>query len=638
MGRSDTLEGARGSIPFLSVLGGPAAIRRSPVVHALAPRVLEPGRALEVLGAGVDRVRTFALLDARQTSWSLAPIGNPTEARARVRLPAAMPAGSASVLIDDAKIAHGAVAVGGGIQGGDPPRGGVWDPADGDCLVVAADPLYDALESLTQDLLDRGFRPSRARLSSLLEAHAPASPEEAIRLAVADACAGFAAHPLALILVGTASEDLPERDLIPTAHVAYDHELPGYYDGTYADDGLFGDLPGSADLEPELLVGRIPARTPQELSQYVAKLLAYRSQAPRASVLLAVGDANINRDNGDRGRAAASLLETATRAGFLDGEIQRASAYMPLSEPANRQRALGDFLGFLSSGIGLLDLFGNNTGPADLVHMLEAPPGPSHPQITAGMMPTEGKLPIALLHTCLNGAFDEDMHFQGGDSPVEEWVRHPTRGVIAAIAQSHITTFFDDWELGERILERLERADGASLGALHAGARSLLLRQPRTARSAHSIRMANLLGDPLLSPALGIDQIRLDGSFDVAGSWPRQGCLSFERDWTTADLDLERAHARVAYGGVHLPLEGMGPEEPVYPIGGSRMLRVGGFHGLGRGRRAAAWTVFRCDLLVRRGSVLSYWARQEHDPQGRGRLAVDAVTETGRVLSVDLRD
>jgi hypothetical protein len=515
----------------------------------------------------------------------------------------------------------------------------LWTPGDGDVLVIAADELAGSLGPLLDDLLERGFHPACARRSRITAAYLGAGEAEAIRLAVSDACASFRSHPLALILVGTASEDDPGRNLLSTVATEYEQEFPGSYDSTYAEDPLFGDILESPDLEPELMVGRIPARTPAELAAYVAKLEGYRIQVPRSKLLLAVGDASINHNNSDRTRAAGRLVETALEGGVVTPSAQYAAAYTPLSEASNRQRALADFQNRLAAGVGLLEIFGNNTRATNIVHMFESPPGPLQPWLLPEQMPTAGKLPIALFHTCLNGAFDEDGLFSGYDAPAESWVRDPARGVIAAVAQSHITTYFDDWELADRFLRRLARRNGVLLGALHAGVRwDLLSQTTRGERSLHSVRMGNLLGDPLLEPRLGIVQKRLDGTFETPGSWPDQNHVCWDRGWTTAGFDSACASARIAYGGVpSLPCAPF-QCEPVFPVRGSRMLRITGSHASGAGRRAAAWTIFRCDLEVERGSLLSYWIRQDEDPRGIGRLCLDAVTASGRILSRELLD
>ena len=619
-----------------TVMGGPIRVARHALVHAVSPRTPVAGGMIRMLGAGIESIGAFALVDRAGIEWDLPDAGCGIARRCVVPLGVR---GPATVLLD------GVQASGLNVRVLVPPDGSsaaldpVWDRNDGDVLLVAADPLYEALGVLVEDLTERGYTPSTTSVSRIAATYGPSAPGDAIRCAVSEACGSFRVHPLALILVGTASEDVPDNDALATVHVEYEHEFGGYYDSTYAEDPAFGDLLESADLEMELLVGRIPARNASDLTAYVAKLQTYRGQESLPRLLLAVGDASINRDNTDRRRAAGSLLQTVAEGGALSASVLYASSYEPLSDLANRQRALSDLHSSLSDGVGILDLFGNNTRRTNVVHMFESPPGPQLPWLVPELMPTEGRLPIALFHTCLNGAFDEDAPFAGSDSPAETWVRDPSRGAIACIAQSHITTFFDDWELAERIYRRLARGEGASLGALHAGARwDLLSQSSRGGRSLDSVRMMNLLGDPLLVPRLGIEQIRLDGSFEASGFWPQQNRICRDRGWTTVDFDSSCAAARVVSGGPQSPACVGSFTAPVQPVHGSRMLRVEGSHGPGVGRRAAAWRLFDCDLLVKRGSLLSYWVRQDVDPRGSGRLCVDALTESGRIMSRDLLD
>lgn len=491
----------------------------------------------------------------------------------------------------------------------------LWTPPDGDVLVISSDALAPSLNPFLSDLSARGYRCARSCLSLILRDYGEGDPSTSIQEAVADACQNFATRPLALILVGTASEDDPTKDGLPTIHTSYEHEFPGTYDTTFAEDPAFGNL----------IVGRIPVRSGAELNSYLSKLQAYRAQPHRPSVHFAVGDASINRVNADRRRAVQELLAELADEGVLQGTAQFASAYTPLYLQVNRQRALNDLLQSLTAGAGLLALFGNNTRPTNIVHALEAPPGPDQPWLLPAEMPTAGRLPIALFGTCLNGAFDEDAPFSSYDSPAETWVREGRNGAIAVLAPSHLTTFFDDWEITSQFLRRLTRGDGALLGAIHAGTRQSLLREwTRGARSAASVRMVNLLGDPLLAPRIGVNQDRLDGSFDPGGAWPLQNQLESGRGWTTNDLIGGTAEARV-----------IERDGTLHPLDGSFMVRCAAEFGEGTARRAVAWKLISCDLLVRSGHVLRYWVRHEI---GHGRLGVDALTQSGRVLSRDLRD
>jgi hypothetical protein len=84
-----------------------------------------------------------------------------------------------------------------------------------------------------------------------------------------------------LLLVGDASADYRQAnpkslpDMVPT-HMGYTKDL-----GDTATDDWFADL-ADDDAVPELAVGRIPARTPQDVQAAIAKILAFED-APAGS-------------------------------------------------------------------------------------------------------------------------------------------------------------------------------------------------------------------------------------------------------------------------------------------------------------------------------------------------------------------
>lgn len=623
--------------PRLTVLGGEFDAPCVPVVHAVAPRCARAGGRLTLLGDGLDRVAAVVLLAADNSRLPAVPDGPRESGRSRWILPDHAAAGPYALLLDGRPLPCGGIRIERGR--GESLQEPLWSPGDGDLLVVVADHLAGAVGVYTDDLRSRGYRPACTRMSLILRDYGDDDRSDSIRRAISDAYASFSTRPLALVLVGTASEDDPGGDRLPTRHLTYDHEFPGSFDSTCADDGEYGDLVDGLEGSAELIVGRIPARTPAELTAYTAKLAAYRSQPQQPRLLFVVGDAAINRDNSDRRRAAAELAAIASNETSLSLRALLASSYMPLSLQVNRQRAHDDFMAELAGGIGVLEIFGNNTGAIDIAHMLEAPPSANLPCVHPSQMPTQGRLPIVLFHTCLNGAFDEDSHFPGYDAPVETWVREPQRGVIAAIAQSHLTEFFDDSELASQIVRRLGAGDAPTLGAIHAGVRSCLLAESaRGSRSAASVRMANLLGDPLLTPRLGVETVSLDGSFESSSTWTVQNSVEQGRGWTTPDLDPTCASARIVHSGVLRPECGVGPATPVEAVHGDRMLRLEARFVAGQTRRAVAWRIFDCDVEIREGSRLRYIVRQDLDRRGVGSLSVDAVTASGRILSQDLRD
>lgn len=96
---------------------------------------------------------------------------------------------------------------------------------------------------------------------------------------VKDALADLDRQPAYLLLVG---DDQPRHEkqswyLATRRHHQY-HWLRGQQAETFAADALWGDLDG--DLAPDIPVGRIPARTKEQVELVVGKILEYEARAP----------------------------------------------------------------------------------------------------------------------------------------------------------------------------------------------------------------------------------------------------------------------------------------------------------------------------------------------------------------------
>lgn len=510
-------------------------------------------------------------------------------------------------------------------------RTSIWFPEDGDVLLIVADGLATAVQPFISDLSARGYHPSWTTLSLVQSQYPTLSAEAAMKAATIDVSAAFTKLPLALILVGNASEDTPSNNTLPTFHTEFTHEFPGQYDNTYMSDAVFGDIHGDSDVE--LLVGRIPVRDQNEMSSYLAKLAAYRSQPPNDELLLAVGDANMGDNNEEWADATAELISELTSWGsYLTADPLYASDYMPMGQ-TERTLARSDFLAALSQGRGLVEFFGNNTRRTNMCHYLNIPTSSLSPLTYPSDLQTSGKLPIVLWQTCLNAAADEDLAFGGHDSPIESWLRQPVTGIVAGIGQSHVSTFLEDWDFLRVFNKFCSRGyNNFPIGSLQAAAKTLLLRERQPgSREYHNVMESNLFGDPLIMPRLGIPEKRLAGSFEATGSWPFQNQLVWDNGWTTQDLDCSLG--RVMYEGYLPQLCGSNAYPCATPIDGDRFFRVTGHHGVATGRRAAAWRVFSGSITITEHSVLSYWVKQLQDPRSVGRLMVDAKCSNGMMMS-----
>ncbi len=163
-----------------------------------------------------------------------------------------------------------------------------------DYLVVAHASLLDAVQPLAERRRQQGLQTLVADVQDVYDEFSYGLTDpQAIRDLLAYASENYQPPaPRFLLLVGDASADyrganpksLP--DLVPT-HLGYTKDL-----GDTATDDWFADLVDD-DAVPELAVGRIPARTPEEVEAAVAKTVAFEQAGAgtrRTALLVADND------------------------------------------------------------------------------------------------------------------------------------------------------------------------------------------------------------------------------------------------------------------------------------------------------------------------------------------------------------
>lgn len=233
-------------------------------------------------------------------------------------------------------------------------------------------------------------------------------------------------------------------------------------------DALLADLDG--DERADLPIGRLPARSPAELSAVVAKLLAYEAGASR-EVLLVAGAAEAG------GSFRSSGEEFALQ---LPGEWQLARAYV-------------DDLGVAGARSALLDGFGR--GPAIVSFFGHSAPGqwtfdPIFTAADVAALGNTGRPALVLQWGCWNTYFV---------APASNTLAHallltPDRGAAAAFGSTALTEVASHVALGGELYPHL--AAGARLGDV------VLAAQRSVAAGAPSRRDAwlgtALLGDPAM--------------------------------------------------------------------------------------------------------------------------------------------
>lgn len=191
-----------------------------------------------------------------------------------------------------------------------------------DYLAVVHGSLRQALEPLLAHRRAQGLRVLATDLQDVYDefSHGLAEPA-AIRDFVAFARANYQAPaPRFLLLVGDASIDYKGHDpaslanLVPT-HLAYTKDL-----GDTGSDDWFGCIEGD-DLVPELAVGRIPARSAEDVAVAVTKTLSYEKNAaarPARALLVADDDERAFSATCDEAAAQLDQVGWETRKLYLE--------------------------------------------------------------------------------------------------------------------------------------------------------------------------------------------------------------------------------------------------------------------------------------------------------------------------------
>jgi hypothetical protein len=217
--------------------------------------------------------------------------------------------------------------------------------------------------------------------------------------------------PRFLLLVGDASLDpknylgLGDADFVPT-------RLLDTATMETASDGWLADFDG--DGVEDLAVGRLPVRTPAEAAAVVSKLIAYEQSAPMDGVLL-VADANRDFDFAAASRQLQGLIPQRLAVESLDeNQMSTAAVKQRLIESINQGKKLINY-----SGHGSASLWRGEVLTAG----------------DAATLANEGRLPLFVMMTCLNGYF----HDPAIESLAESLMKAEHGGAMAVWASSGMT-------------------------------------------------------------------------------------------------------------------------------------------------------------------------------------------------------
>jgi hypothetical protein len=347
-----------------------------------------------------------------------------------------------------------------------PAAAAILPPAAGaDYIAITHPSLAEALQPLLKHRQGQGLR------TVVVSAEAIADQFGA-GVAGPDALTDFlrwatttwpAPPPRFLLLAGDASYDAdPQADLVPTGLVATGEV------GETASDTDLADL--DRDGLPDLAVGRLPARTPEQMAAMVAKTLAYEQAEAagwqRQGLFVADDDDPFfaRFDQQMMALLPPGFQAEATTIGEEDVRARLSAAWQ--------------------AGRGLISYMGH--GATNLWAQEEILTNADIAGLDAG-----GKLPLVVVWACLSGYF----HHPSQDSLGETLLLTPQRGAAAALVPTGATFASDQMVLAQALFGRHLFSSPTVGEALLASYRELDPASPGLRDIIHTFA---LLGDPAL--------------------------------------------------------------------------------------------------------------------------------------------
>ncbi len=296
-----------------------------------------------------------------------------------------------------------------------------------DLLIITRHELMESLARLATHRQSQGLSVSLVDIEDIYDefSFGHKSPQ-AIKDFRSYASASWKKKPRYVLLGGDACFDsrnylgFGETDLVPTRLIDTQYMEA-------ASDDWFADL--NSDGFAELAVGRLPARTAEEATLMVDKLIGYDRSQPSEEALLVA-----DRNDGFNFEAASLAVEPLLPAYLRVNEIFRgrtddATAKRLLIEAINRGQKMVNY-----AGHGSVDLWrGRLLTSSD-----------------ARELTNEKHLPMFVMMTCLNGYFNDPAL----DSLAETLLKAERGGAVAVWASSALTLPIDQ-EVMNRELYRL---------------------------------------------------------------------------------------------------------------------------------------------------------------------------------------
>jgi len=318
----------------------------------------------------------------------------------------------------------------------------LWASDSGaDYVAIGPPDLLEPLQPLLEWRQAQGLRVMAVPVEVVYDQFNHGLPEpEAIRAFLRYAGQAWQPAPRYLLLVGDATYDPRGYLTPPEANRVPSFLIPTVYGGETASDTVFADL--DDDLRPDIAVGRMPARTPQQVRTLVEKTLAYEQRSSKGDWQRRVVTVADGQDPSFRTDAEAFLQQFP--AGYeAVGVFPEAGA-----ADANRevQRQLGE-------GSLLVAYFGHGS-------VTQWGKDRIFTTADASGLANGDHLPVVLNMTCLTGLFTHPQV----DSLAETLLWQAGGGAVAVLAPTSLTLAIDQTFLSRPLVEALLHDRELTLG------------------------------------------------------------------------------------------------------------------------------------------------------------------------------
>lgn len=340
-------------------------------------------------------------------------------------------------------------------------------------VAIVAPELADAVEPLLAFHREAGLSVISLAPQQLYDAYTAGAVDPlAFRALLADAAEQWGTKPRFVLLVGDSTYDPGgNQNELPPSYLPSPF-VQTVFGGETVSDNVIADV--DEDGYPDIALGRLPARTPEQLQAIVTKILGYSQQPPEGAwrdriLFTADGREALFKETSERLRGA--LPEGVESRTFYPEE----AAADPMAEivPA------------LSEGSYIVNYIGHGSVQQwgrDKLLTVEA----------VSDLSNQGRLPIFINMTCLTGLFSHPSQ----ESLAETLLWAPNGGAIAALAPSSLTLPTTQSALNQALLAELFQAERPTLGEAVMRAKQAV---PLTNSNEHDIVATfNLLGDPAL--------------------------------------------------------------------------------------------------------------------------------------------